>query len=278
MDRDALHDDALTRLRSLSWESPQEERRLAIALGEREVPEALAGARWDEVVDLAAAIADAWLEVEDGDDVAGARCREWCVVALDAARALDGEDGGTATIAALERLGRASFPEDGEDAAEASTLFHEALAMAERVHGDDAPELLDLLLLAASASDDPADATYLSERALAIAERHAVDPIASLVQLSTALLDGGRAHEAIPYAERAWNEADDDARAMHMIPELLALVYEDVGRTDDALRMREEHLRLAEDDEEREVARGFLMESLVRAGREPRPASRSKLD
>ncbi|MBI2396011.1 MAG: hypothetical protein HYV09_40990 [Deltaproteobacteria bacterium] len=274
-----MDDDALMRLRSLSWDSPHEERRRAIAAGEREVPEALAAGQWDAVVDLASALADAYLDL-DGDADEITRRREWSAVALDAARALEGEDGGLATIAALERLGRASLPLDHTGADEARALFVAALEMAERLHGDDAPELFDLLLLVAesmtgSASDE---AIEHARRALSVAERHDLDPTAALVELATALLDAGRAHDAIAHAERAMRGADDTARAVHMIPQLLAIAYEDVGRTDDALHMREEHVRLADDDDEREIARGFLMESLVRAGREPRSASRSKLD
>lgn len=186
-------------------------RRAAIVRAEPIVLAAMGEGRWDLVVDLAGALAEAYA-LESADE----RCREWAAVALDAARSLEGDDGGSATVAALERVGRIELDEGDLEAAHAT--FLQAIDVAERAFGPDAPALVDLLLFACAGAT-PDFAVDLSTRALDLAEQLDLPRMPVLLEVASAMIDAERAEDAVVYALRAVDLAeqteDEDDTAAH---------------------------------------------------------------
>jgi len=239
---DEVAHDALSKL-DLAGDS-DEDRRAAITVAEPIVLAAIAETRWDLVFDLAVALADAYADDSEGDS----RRREWADVAVSAARSLEGDDGGPSTIAALDRLGRAQLDaaRDTTDLESAHTTYLQAVEVAERVYGPEGEPLIDLLLCAGTGAA-PDFAVDLATRALDLAEQHERPLLPVLLEVTSAMIEAERAEDAVPYAMRAVELAEQDEDEDDAAPHgLLAQALLDSGRPVEA---REVIDRVPVDDE-----------------------------
>jgi tetratricopeptide (TPR) repeat protein len=269
-------ENVTARLRRVSWKAPVEEQLAAINAAER-VGEALKTAqRWGDLAPLAGRISEAYctarLAARAQETPFDERRRYWCEIETDAARRAEGEHRGPLTVGALMRLGRSqiTYGERANGNADAHRTFMQAVAVAERVHGADAPQLVEVLHYAMTGAP-PDVAVSLAERAVRIAERAhgGASPKLGrpLARLAEALAEVDRIDEAIAAGERAWAVTDEKTRIGGMLAMLLAMLYARARRFDDAVRMRVESVNTADSDPERHVARGFLAETLHAAGR-----------